>query len=76
MGEITGDGRLVLTDDADGSTPVDLPLELILGKLPPKTFELQRVAPKREPLKLPEGLTVMEALERVLRCFRSARNVF
>ena len=42
-------------------------LELILGKLPPKTFELQRVAPKREPLKLPEGLTVMEALERVLR---------
>ena len=42
VGEITNDGRLVLTDDAGRATLVDLPLELILGKLPPKTFELKR----------------------------------
>ena len=67
VGEITGDGRLVLTDDADGSTPVDLPLELILGKLPPKTFALNRVAPQREPLWIPARQSVLGALEHVLR---------
>ncbi|EKX40946.1 hypothetical protein GUITHDRAFT_159919 [Guillardia theta CCMP2712] len=38
VGEVTGDGRCVVVDSQDGSTPVDLPLEKVLGKLPPKTF--------------------------------------
>eukprot|EP00928_Gymnodinium_smaydae_P060420 TRINITY_DN4407_c0_g1_i1.p1 TRINITY_DN4407_c0_g1~~TRINITY_DN4407_c0_g1_i1.p1 ORF type:complete len:1358 (-),score=226.47 TRINITY_DN4407_c0_g1_i1:402-4424(-) len=38
VGTITGDGRCVVVDSRDGSTPVDLPLEQVLGKLPPKTF--------------------------------------
>jgi len=67
VGRVTGDGRAVLHDERDGSTPVDLELEQILGSLPQKTFELERVATKLEPLQLPDGLTVPGALDRVLR---------
>lgn len=67
LGEVTGDGRVVVHDSRDGTTPVDLPLELVLGKMPQKTFTDTRVESKLEPLKLPEGTTVMVALDRVLR---------
>ncbi len=67
IGEITDDGQLVLHDSHDDSTPVNLPLEKILGKLPPKYFEDKHVPVVTKPLELPEGLTVREALERVLR---------
>ena len=67
VGEITGDGRIVLYDKNNGSTPVNLPLDEILGDIPPKTFELERIPPERLPLELPENLTVREALIQVLR---------
>lgn len=67
LGEVTGDGRVVVHDSKDGSTPVDLPLELVLGKMPQKTFTDTRVVSKLEPLKLPENTTVMNALDRVFR---------
>eukprot|EP00535_Pseudo-nitzschia_heimii_P003529 CAMPEP_0197185178 /NCGR_PEP_ID=MMETSP1423-20130617/11355_1 /TAXON_ID=476441 /ORGANISM="Pseudo-nitzschia heimii, Strain UNC1101" /LENGTH=1318 /DNA_ID=CAMNT_0042636165 /DNA_START=14 /DNA_END=3970 /DNA_ORIENTATION=- len=67
LGEVTGDGRVVVHDSTDGSTPVDLPLELVLGKMPQKTFTDDRVKMDLEPLRLPEGTTVMQALDRVLR---------
>ncbi|MDH4233480.1 MAG: phosphoribosylformylglycinamidine synthase, partial [Nitrospirota bacterium] len=67
IGEITGDGYIVLHDETDGSTPVNLHLEKVLGHMPQKTFRLDRVKRTRTPLELPEGLTVREALDRVLR---------
>lgn len=67
IGEVTGDGQLVVFDSRDDSMPVNLPLERILGKLPPKHFEDKHVSVVTKPLELPEGLTVREALERVLR---------
>ena len=67
VGEVTGNGNLVLYDKEDDSTPVDLPLAPLLDELPQKTFELSRIAPKRTALELPDGLTIREALERVLR---------
>lgn len=67
IGEITGDGRIVLFDEKDGSTPVDLDLEKILGDMPQKTFRLDRSPPKLSPLKLPRGTGVRDALDRVLR---------
>lgn len=67
VGQVTGDGQLVVVDSLDDSTPVNLPLEKILGKLPPKRFEDKHVPVMTKPLALPEGLTVREALERVLR---------
>jgi len=67
VGRVTGDGRIVLHDDTDDSTPVDLELDTVLGAMPQKTFELDRMAPKLEPLRLPAGVTVRNALDRVLR---------
>ncbi len=67
IGVVTGDGRIVLHDDTDDSTPVNLELDHVLGAMPQKTFKLERVGPELRPLELPEGLTVREALDRVLR---------
>jgi phosphoribosylformylglycinamidine synthase len=66
-GSITGDGHIVLHDEHDESTPVNLDLVKILGEMPQKKFILERKSPKLEPLILPENLTVKEALQRVLR---------
>lgn len=67
IGEITGDGYIVLHDETDGSTPVNLHLDKILGDMPRKTFHLNRVKRQRKPLELPQGLSVRDALDRVLR---------
>jgi phosphoribosylformylglycinamidine synthase len=67
IGEITGDGYIVLHDETNGSTPVNLHLDKILGDMPRKTFHLNRAKRKLKPLELPEGLGVREALDRVLR---------
>lgn len=75
VGNITGDGKIVLVDDEKGLSdaadrgrcPVDLQLEWVLGKMPQKRFKMQRSTPVLQPLVLPAGLTVRDALERVLR---------
>ncbi len=67
VGRVTGDGRIVVHDAADGSTPVDLDLGDVLGDMPQKTFDLERIRPVPEPLGLPPELTVPSALDRVLR---------
>jgi phosphoribosylformylglycinamidine synthase len=67
VGRVTGDGKVVVVDSEDESTPVNLDLEDVLGDMPQKTFELERAAPKLESLMLPEQLSVRDTLERVLR---------
>jgi phosphoribosylformylglycinamidine synthase len=67
IGQITGDGYIILHDENDGSTPVNLDLEKILGDMPQKTFKLERIQPKLEPLKFPDSINVRDALDRVLR---------
>ncbi|XP_024420604.1 phosphoribosylformylglycinamidine synthase [Desmodus rotundus] len=82
VGTITGDRRIVLVDDREcpmgrngqgdaplmpNPTPVDLELDWVLGKMPQKEFFLQRSCPLLQPLVLPTGLSVRQALERVLR---------
>lgn len=67
IGQITSGGYIVLYDENDGSTPVNLDLEKILGHMPQKTFNLERIHLKPEPLKLPEDINVRDALDRVLR---------
>lgn len=73
VGNISGDGKIVLVDEegddgADrGRCPVDLQLEWVLGKMPQKLFKMERLSPSLLPLSLPAGLTVKDALERVLR---------
>lgn len=67
LGEVTGDGKVVVRDSKDGSTPVDLPLDLVLGKMPQKTFVDNHIPIELRPLTIPEGTTVAGALDRVLR---------
>ena len=67
MGKITDTGRMVVKDSKTGETAVDLDLELVLGELPKKTFVDHHVPAVLKPLVLPEQLTVMQALDRVLR---------
>jgi phosphoribosylformylglycinamidine (FGAM) synthase-like enzyme len=65
LGTATSDGRLVLTDQRGGPAPVDVPLELVLGKPPRMVRRAETIAPPRAPLTL-GGATVSEALDRVL----------
>lgn len=67
VGEISGDGRFRVYDKLDNSYPVDLPLEKLLGKNIPKIFNLEPAEQYLQPLKLPDGLTLFDALARVLR---------
>ena len=67
IGEISGDGYIVLFDETDNSTPVNLDLEKVLGDMPQKTFNLDRVPLNTKPLQLPVGINVRDALKRVLR---------
>lgn len=67
IGHITGDGKIVLYDSLDNSTPVNLPLDKILGEMPQKEFHLDYISIKTQPLSFPEDITISDALQRVLR---------
>ncbi|KFK41873.1 hypothetical protein AALP_AA2G182400 [Arabis alpina] len=78
IGTINGEGRCTLIDSTaaakcskEGLSPpppaVDLELEKVLGDMPKKTFEFNRVAYAREPLDIAPGITLMDSLKRVLR---------
>src|SRR5512136_2247523 len=67
LGEVMGDGRFVVHDEKDNSTPVNLNLGKVLGNMPQKTFKDERIKHPLRSLQLPEGLSVEEALSRVLR---------
>ncbi len=67
VGDVTDDGRVVVHDSQDDTTPVDLDLESVLGDMPQKTFTLDHVQRTRSALSLPPDLSVRNALDRVLR---------
>ncbi|HMK52094.1 MAG TPA: phosphoribosylformylglycinamidine synthase, partial [Thermodesulfobacteriota bacterium] len=67
LGEVTGDGRFVVHDERDDSTPVNLNLEKVLGNMPQKTFRDKKIKYSLKPLELPHDLSVEAALSRVLR---------
>lgn len=67
LGEVTGDGRFTVFDDNNGSAPVDIDLDFVLGDVPQKTFSDVRILPVLKPVELPQGLTLQQALYWVLR---------
>lgn len=76
IGEITGNGKMVLVEGHRGDSPkisngivhpVNLDLDCVLGKMPQKTFYLDRLETVTKPLSLPADLTIRIALDRVLR---------
>lgn len=56
------DGQVKLYDSKTNTSPVDLPLEQVLGKMPPKTFTFTHEQPVLKPLELPQGATVADHL--------------
>ncbi len=66
LGEITGDGRFVVEDSLDGSTPVDLNLSDVLGDLPQKTYYDTRKDTNFIPLDFSD-VTLLNAFSRVLK---------
>ena len=67
LGEVTGDGRIVVHDAQDDSTPVNLELAPILTNIPQKAFELERPQLRLDPLRIPADLSVSEAIRLVFR---------
>ncbi|CAL1270868.1 unnamed protein product [Larinioides sclopetarius] len=70
VGEVNSTGNIVLVEKRDEPAnrhPVDLKLSCVLGKVPPKTFHLNRQPSIFKPLELPTNLLLQEALDRVLR---------
>lgn len=67
LGEVTGDGRFIVHDEMDDSTPVNLNLSRVLGNMPQKTFIDSRIKITLDPVVLPKDLTIEDALSRVLR---------
>ncbi len=67
IGEITGDGYIVLYDGNNGNIIENLKLEKVLGDMPQKTFNMERTPMYTQPLRLPEDITIIDAVDRVLR---------
>jgi phosphoribosylformylglycinamidine synthase len=67
VGRVTGDGILVVHDSVDDTRPVELPLDDILGQLPPKRFDFERVPRQPAPLVLPPDSDFRRVLEMLLR---------
>ena len=66
IGTATDDGRLVVTDSKLGATPVDVDLELILGRPPKMLRDVKRLRPALAPLEL-DGISLQAAAIRVLQ---------
>jgi phosphoribosylformylglycinamidine synthase len=65
LGVATPDGHLRVGDNRGGPPPVDLPLELVLGKPPRMVRRAEVVPPAKDKLDL-GGVSVAAALDRVL----------
>ncbi|MBF0293654.1 MAG: phosphoribosylformylglycinamidine synthase [Magnetococcales bacterium] len=65
LGSATADQRLLLVDGRDHTTPIDLPMEVLLGKPPRMTRHASRPAARPEAWES-SGIDPAEAAERVL----------
>ncbi|MEJ2514634.1 MAG: phosphoribosylformylglycinamidine synthase [Gammaproteobacteria bacterium] len=74
VGETTAERRLVVTDRHFGNAPVDMPVEVLLGKPPRMTREVARVS--RTGDDLPGTLSLRDAAYRVLRMPAVADKTF
>jgi phosphoribosylformylglycinamidine synthase len=78
VGEITGDGRLLVSDPqqtgSPAATPVDMPIDVLLGK-PPRMLRDVRTLPKAAVALIADG-DIAEALGRLLRLPTIADKTF
>jgi phosphoribosylformylglycinamidine synthase len=66
IGEITADGELRVSDALSPTMPVDVPIEVLLGK-PPRMVRNVRSERRPRAALLTDGIGVKESLERLLR---------
>jgi phosphoribosylformylglycinamidine synthase len=66
VGQATRKNQLTVTDRHFGNTPVDMPMDVLLGKPPKMTRDVKHVAPTLKPFTA-EGLDLKDACYRVLR---------
>ncbi|MGP8227909.1 MAG: phosphoribosylformylglycinamidine synthase [Steroidobacteraceae bacterium] len=68
VGEITGDGRIRVIDPLLSSTPVDMPVEVLLGKTPRMTRAVRTVPKVRQaPSRRASSTSIADSLDRLLR---------
>jgi phosphoribosylformylglycinamidine synthase len=65
VGEITGDGNLQVTDAASNTIPVDMPIDVLLGKPPRVTRDVQSRAKSATGLST-DGIALSDSLDRLL----------
>jgi phosphoribosylformylglycinamidine synthase len=75
VGEIDSTGRLVVHDPLFHSDPVDMPIEVLLGKAPRMLRDVRSVAPPRHQFDT-RGLDLRDAAYRVLRLPAVADKTF
>ncbi len=67
LGEVLGDGKIVLHDSKDDSLPVNLELEKILGDMPQKKFVSKRKPLKLKPFVLPKNIKIKDTVKKIFR---------
>jgi len=67
LGEVTGDGRFVVVDSRDESTPVDFNLKSILADFPQAIYEDYSTHLGIRPVTIPSDLTIVDALKDVFK---------
>src|ERR1700722_11832294 len=66
VGEITADGLLKVSDPVLHAVPVDMPIDVLLGKAPRMTRNVQSVAKRSSPLTT-DGVALSDSLDRLLK---------
>jgi phosphoribosylformylglycinamidine synthase len=75
VGEITADGQLQVSDPLLAETPVDMPIEVLLGKAPRMTRDVQsRIRPPQA--LSTDGMSIDASLQRLLRLPAIANKSF
>jgi phosphoribosylformylglycinamidine synthase len=75
LGQATADGTLVVTDAHFGNAPIDMPLQVLLGKPPKMVRDVKRASVAQRPFAT-AGIDLREAIERVLRLPAVADKTF
>ena len=75
IGVATGDSQLVLHDEHFKNNPIDMPIQVLLGKPPRMVRKVKRVTAKHRPVTF-EGVRPMDALTRVLHLPAVADKTF
>jgi phosphoribosylformylglycinamidine synthase len=75
VGEATGDGELHVDDPKHGTTPIHMPMSVLLGKPPKMTRNVEHARPAADPFDAAR-VDLRDAIERVLRMPAVADKTF